>query len=42
MVVVIGSSNIDLTATVDRLPARGETVFGQRFVQFFDRLAFKQ
>ena len=35
MVVVIGSSNIDLTATVDRLPARGETVFGQRFVQSF-------
>ncbi len=35
MVVVIGSSNIDLTATVERLPARGETVFGQRFVQSF-------
>lgn len=33
MVVVIGSSNIDLTATVDRLPARGETLFGRRFVQ---------
>jgi len=35
MVVVIGSSNIDLTATVEHLPARGETVFGQRFVQTF-------
>lgn len=35
MVVVIGSSNIDLTATVDRFPARGETLFGQRFVQSF-------
>lgn len=33
MVVVIGSSNMDLTATVDRLPARGETLFGRRFVQ---------
>ncbi|MBS0180528.1 MAG: ribokinase [Nitrospira sp.] len=35
MVVVIGSSNIDLTATVDRLPAPGETVLGQHFVQSF-------
>ncbi len=35
MVVVIGSSNIDLTATVDRLPGRGETVLGQHFVQSF-------
>ena len=35
MVVVIGSSNIDLTATVDRLPVRGETVLGQHFVQSF-------
>ncbi len=35
MVVVIGSSNIDLTVIVDRLPARGETLFGQRFVQSF-------
>ncbi|MBS0169216.1 MAG: ribokinase [Nitrospira sp.] len=35
MVVVIGSSNMDLTATVDRLPARGETLLGRRFVQSF-------
>ena len=35
MVVVVGSSNIDFTATVDRLPARGETVLGQHFVQSF-------
>lgn len=35
MVVVIGSSNVDFTATVDRLPRCGETVLGQRFVQTF-------
>ncbi|MBA3752805.1 MAG: ribokinase [Nitrospira sp.] len=35
MVIVIGSSNIDLTMTVDHLPARGETVIGHRFVQSF-------
>lgn len=35
MVVVVGSSNIDLTATVDRLPGRGETVLGHRFAQSF-------
>lgn len=35
MVIVIGSSNIDFTATVDRLPAPGETVLGHRFRQSF-------
>ncbi len=35
MVIVIGSSNIDFTATVDRLPARGETVLANRFTQSF-------
>lgn len=35
MVIVIGSSNIDFTATVDRLPARGETVLAHRFTQSF-------
>lgn len=35
MVVVVGSSNIDFTATVDRLPARGETLLGHRLVQSF-------
>ncbi|MCC2640570.1 MAG: rbsK [Nitrospira sp.] len=35
MVVVVGSSNIDITARVDRLPHRGETVLGQRYVQSF-------
>lgn len=35
MVVVIGSSNIDFMARVDRLPVRGETVLGQHFVQSF-------
>lgn len=35
MVVVIGSSNIDYTATVERLPCRGETVLGHRFEQSF-------
>lgn len=33
MVVVVGSSNIDFTAVVDRLPARGETFLGHRFLQ---------
>ena len=35
MVVVVGSSNIDFTATVDRLPCRGETLPGHRFLQSF-------
>jgi len=35
MVVVVGSSNIDFTATVDRLPGRGETLLGHRFLQSF-------
>jgi ribokinase len=32
-VIVVGSVNIDLVATVDRLPAPGETVTGGRFAQ---------
>ena len=35
MVLVVGSSNIDLVASVDRLPSRGETVLGYRFAQSF-------
>lgn len=35
MVVVVGSSNIDFTAAVDRLPARGETLLGHHVVQSF-------
>ncbi len=35
MVIVVGSSNIDFTATVDRLPDRGETVLGHHFAQSF-------
>ncbi|WHZ17272.1 MAG: Ribokinase [Nitrospira sp.] len=35
MILVVGSSNIDLTATVERLPCRGETVLGQHFAQSF-------
>lgn len=35
MVVVVGSSNIDLTASVDRLPNPGETLLGHRVVQSF-------
>ena len=35
MIVVVGSSNIDLVASVDRLPSRGETVLGYRFAQSF-------
>ena len=35
MVIVIGSSNIDFTARVDRLPTRGETVLGHDFAQSF-------
>ena len=35
MVIVIGSSNIDLVTAVDRLPSRGETVFGHHFAQSF-------
>jgi ribokinase len=32
-VIVVGSVNVDLVATVDRLPAPGETVTGGRFAQ---------
>ncbi len=32
-VLVVGSLNVDLVVTVDRLPDSGETVFGQRFDQ---------
>ena len=35
MILVVGSSNIDLVASVDRLPSRGETVLGYRFTQSF-------
>jgi ribokinase len=35
MILVVGSSNIDLVASVDRLPGRGETVLGSRFAQSF-------
>lgn len=35
MVVVVGSSNIDITAAVDRLPARGETLLGRHVLQSF-------
>ncbi len=35
MVLVVGSCNIDLMATVDRLPVPGETVFGRQFTQSF-------
>lgn len=35
MVVVVGSSNIDFTASVDRLPNPGETLLGHRVVQSF-------
>ena len=35
MVVVVGSSNIDFTAVVDRLPGRGETLLGHQFLQSF-------
>ena len=31
-IVVIGSANIDLVATMDRLPSPGETVSGRDFV----------
>ena len=33
-VVVVGSSNLDLVATVERLPAPGETILGTRFAEF--------
>ena len=33
MVIVIGSSNIDFAVTVDRFPARGETIVGYHFAQ---------
>ena len=32
-IVVIGSSNIDMVAQVDHLPAPGETVGGAKFMQ---------
>ena len=32
-VIVVGSVNVDLVATVERLPAPGETVIGARFAQ---------
>ena len=32
-VLVVGSLNVDLVVTVDRMPDSGETVFGQRFDQ---------
>lgn len=35
MILVVGSSNIDLVASVDRLPNQGETVLGYRFAQSF-------
>ena len=35
MILVVGSSNIDLVVSVDRLPGRGETVLGSRFAQSF-------
>ncbi len=33
-VLVVGSLNMDLVASAARLPARGETVFGERFATF--------
>ncbi|MDH3374786.1 MAG: ribokinase, partial [Gammaproteobacteria bacterium] len=33
-IVVIGSVNLDLVATVDRLPAPGETVTGAELSRF--------
>ena len=33
-ILVIGSLNMDLVATAERLPRRGETVFGQTFNTF--------
>ncbi|HWR43855.1 ribokinase [Sporomusa sp.] len=33
-VLVVGSLNMDLVATADRLPATGETVFGSEFATF--------
>ena len=32
-VIVVGSVNVDLVVTIDRLPARGETVIGGRFAR---------
>ena len=32
-VIVVGSVNVDLVATADRLPAPGETVTGGRFAR---------
>ncbi len=32
-VIVVGSVNVDLVVTVDRLPAPGETVIGGRFAR---------
>lgn len=33
-VVVVGSANLDLVATVDRLPGPGETLTGERFAEY--------
>jgi len=33
-VIVVGSVNVDLVATVDRLPAAGETVLGATFARY--------
>ncbi|HET9613203.1 MAG TPA: PfkB family carbohydrate kinase, partial [Candidatus Limnocylindrales bacterium] len=33
-VIVVGSVNVDLVATVERLPARGETVTGASFARY--------
>lgn len=35
MILVVGSTNIDLVASVEHLPSRGETVLGYRFAQSF-------
>ena len=32
-ILVVGSTNVDLIATTDRLPLPGETVLGVRFLQ---------
>ena len=35
MIIVIGSSNIDFSVTVDRFPTPGETIFGHHLAQSF-------
>lgn len=35
MVIVIGSSNIDISVTVDRFPVAGETILGHHLMQSF-------